>query len=256
MRRARAIQTRLLPPIESSSNGSYEVSAVFRPADSVAGDLYDIVELADGSTLLGVLDVSGHGVAAALYTALLRTVLRHQAKVTCDLARIVAAMNDEFTSVAGDSGEFATCFLVRLDRSTGSLEFVGAGHDPAVIVRADGSVELLEGRGLPIGLGGLEGYATSRSALRPGDRLFLYTDGLHEVIDEQGVQFGRQRLIDLLAKTSGLVPREQLDDVVRSVRSHERSGGFQDDVTLLCARRRRHDHNTSDSASSESAHVS
>ncbi|MFQ5805438.1 MAG: PP2C family protein-serine/threonine phosphatase [Phycisphaerae bacterium] len=236
MRRARAIQTRLLPR-NGAAHGSYDVTAVFRPADGVAGDLFDMVDLTDGSMLLAVLDVSGHGVAAALYTALLRTVLRHQARMTCDLAAIVEAMNDEFRGVAGGSGEFATCFLIRLDHATGALEYVGAGHDPAIIIRAGGSAELLEGQGLPIGVQDRQQRSTSRSVLRRGDRLFLYTDGLHEVFDNEGRRFGRERLTELLAETSRHEPKEQLRAVIRGVRSFLRDSGFADDVTLLCVRR-------------------
>lgn len=233
MRRAREIQSRLLPR-NGAKHGPYEIAAVFHPADSVAGDLYDIIELADGSLLLAVLDVSGHGVAAALYTALLRTVLRAQAKLTTDLNHITQAMNNELAGVVGSSGEFATCFLLRLDPNTGTVEYVGAGHDPAIAISATGRPRLFEGAGLPMGIRANETYSVETETLRSNERLFLYTDGLHEVFNANDVRFGRERLIELLSRTVAREPAEQLDDVIRSVQSFVSNGSFDDDVTLVC----------------------
>ena len=237
MRRAREIQARLLPR-NGAMHGPYEITACFRPADSVAGDLYDIIELANGSLLLAVLDVCGHGVAAALYTALLRTVLRAQAKLTPRLDRIVQAMNRELAGVVGHSGEFATCFLLRLDPNTGTLEYVGAGHDPAIAIGAAGSPRLFEGTGLPLGIRADEPYPVTTAALRPDERLFLYTDGLHEVFNASGVRFGRQRLIELLSRTVAREPAGQLNDVIRDVESFVDNRSFDDDVTLVCVCRK------------------
>lgn len=236
MARARDIQRRLLPSNGRSANG-LEVVAAFQPADSVGGDFYDVLSLSDGSVLLVVLDVSGHGVASALYTALLRAILRHVAKLTPDPARIATAMNDEFAGVVGDSGDFATCFLVRFAQDSEEIEYVSAGHDAAVIVRREGQVDILAGHDLPLGVERSETFTASRAELGAGDRLFLYTDGLHEAAVAEGREFGRERLNELLAKTSGRAPATQLDDVIQNVRSHAIDDGFQDDVTLLCARR-------------------
>jgi sigma-B regulation protein RsbU (phosphoserine phosphatase) len=233
LRRAREIQSRLLPR-NGTSHGFYEITACFRPAESVAGDLYDIIELADGSLLLAVLDVSGHGVAAALYTALLRTVLRSQTKLTTDPNRIAQAMNNELAGVVGGSGEFATCFLLRLDPSRGAFEYVGAGHDPAIVMSATGKPRLIEGEGLAMGIRANEKYPAARATLQPGERLFLYTDGLHEVFNADGVRFGRKRLIELLRRTIACEPAGQLDQVIRVVRSFAGNDSFDDDVTLVC----------------------
>ncbi len=236
MRRARAIQQRLLPR-DGGAEHSFELTAFFEPAESVAGDLYDVVPLPDGSTLLVVLDVSGHGVAAALYTALLRAVLRGQAKTTSDLSLIADAMNEELSSVTGKSGEFATCMLVRVEDDSDALEFVGAGHDPGVIVRADGSVQLLDGEGLPLGIRASEGYATANATLGLGDSLFLYTDGLHEVFDERGIRYGWDRLVELLRSIVHSDADDPLDEAVRVVRAFASGSSFDDDVTLLRVRR-------------------
>ncbi len=248
MKKAQGIQRGLLPRGDHDVSG-FDIATIFLPTDSVGGDLYDIVELQDGSTLVAVMDVSGHGVAAALCTALLRTVLRHAAVTTCDMTRIAEAMNRELSGIAGH-GEFATCFYARLLDGSGRVEYLSAGHDPAVIVRANGEKELLAGSGLPLGIEEGTGYQLRQSPLRSGDRLFLYTDGLHEVFDPHSRPLGRDSLEDLLVGTRELPVDEQLDAVVQKVRTFQGKTKFADDVTLLCLHRRaatelHHEHDVS-----------
>ena len=235
MKKAQGIQRGLLPRGDHDIKG-FDVATIFLPTDSVGGDLYDVVDLADGSTLLAIMDVSGHGVPAALYTALLRTVLRYQAAVTSDIRQIAEAMNHELSGIT-DQGEFATCFYVRLLCDSNEVEYVSAGHDPAIVVRSDGRVETLVGSGLPLGVEDGTKYERHRMRLEHDDRLFLYTDGLHEVFDEHRRQLGRNGLESLVVETRSLLPNEQVRSVVEKVRSFQRGMRFEDDVTLLCARR-------------------
>ncbi len=234
MRRAREIQQALLPRNGLKVNG-FDMAAQFLPAESVGGDLYDVLQFRGGSTLVCVFDVCGHGVAAALCTALLRTVLHHQAAVTSDLKRIAGAMNKELTEIA-PSGTFASCFLARLVSEPGRVEYVSAGHDPGIVVRMNGAQAALDDRGMVLGVRRRPHYRVSCHPLNPGDRLFLFTDGLHEVLDAQGRPFGRDRLRELLLRTGRLPPDEQLDTVIREVRSCQGVDRFDDDVTLLCIR--------------------
>lgn len=236
MERARSIQRGLLPRGDHHANG-FDIATVFLPTDSVGGDLFDIVDLKDGSTLLAIMDVSGHGVAAALCTALLRTVLRYEAAVTCDLTRIAEAMNRELIGIT-DPGGFATCFFVRILNNSGGVDYLSAGHHPAIVARADGRKELLACGGFPFGIEEDAVFENQQARLEPGDRLFLFTDGLHEVFNEEGKQLGRGRLEKLILETRNLPPREQLSAVVRGVCAYQRKTDFDDDVTLLCARRR------------------
>ncbi|MHC4092405.1 MAG: PP2C family protein-serine/threonine phosphatase [Planctomycetota bacterium] len=236
MKRAREIQQGLLPANHRATQ-HFEMAGMFLPADSVGGDLYDVVELKDGSVLLATFDVSGHGVPAALYTALLRTVLRHQAATTANIARIAEAMNQELCGIGGH-GEFATCFLAQLRNDGAEVEYVSAGHDPAIVVRGQGQTELLAGSDLVLGIERDTSYASRKSTLGSGDRLFLFTDGLHEVFGPNGRSLGRERLAGLLAETSKMPLERQLDVVLQRVRSFHGGGGFSDDVTLLAGRRK------------------
>lgn len=233
LKRAADIQSRLLPHLERAHAG-YEIAALFRPADSVGGDLYDVIELPDGSLLLALLDVSGHGVAAALHTALLRTVLHYEARSGNRVEDILRAMNDEFVHVVAGSGEFATCVLVRLHVSGGTGEWGSAGHDPPVIVRADGRVETLEGGGLPLGVALGSVYEALPIALDRDARLVLFTDGTHEAGNADGELFGRARLFASLASANPPTAAETLRSAIVAIERFSAKLVFDDDVSLLC----------------------
>ncbi len=235
MKQAQEIQQALLPRGDREVDG-YDIAAVFLPTESIGGDLYDNVKLSDGSTLLAVFDISGHGVPAALFTALLRAVVRHRAAATTDLAFIAEAMNAALAEVA-PSDTFATCLLVRLLPSEGAVEYVRAGHDPAILVTPGKPPVKLEHGGMVLGVQQQVQYEVSRVALPCGSRIIMFTDGIHEASDAQMRLYGRERLAKLLAETSDLPPEEQLHAVVRSAQSFQGRDRFDDDVTLLCARR-------------------
>ncbi len=233
MQRAHEIQRRLLPN-RAQAGPRLSVAAEFEPADSVAGDLYDVVLLDDGSVLVTVLDVSGHGIAASLYTALLRAVLRGEARRTSDPGAILQSMNEELAHVVGRSGEFVTCFLARIDAHRGEVRYAGAGHEPVVLLRADGDTELLEGDGLPLGVMAEETYGSAMRALSSGDRLLLFTDGLHEVAGPDGTLFGRSRLVESIRCHRKQSAERQVTAVVTDVRRYASGRPFGDDFTLMC----------------------
>lgn len=235
MERARKIQQRLLPPRETRFPGLMVFSA-FVPTTSVAGDLFDCIELADGSVAAVVIDVSGHGVPAALYTALLRTVLRYEMNGAIGLDDLLTRTNRQLHAVS-DAGDFATCFVARIAADRTRLEFAKAGHDPAILLRAGGDPCLLDANGLPLGVEGTAAYEAKAIEFRPADRLILYTDGLHEVFDAQGNPFGRERLARLAAKTAHLPAAEQVRRLITAAQDFQGAAGFADDVTLVCVHR-------------------
>lgn len=236
MRRARDIQSRLLPR-SHVVQGTCEITVYFQPAEGVGGDFYDVVPVGEDSTLITVLDVSGHGVAPALYTALLRTVLRHEARLIIDPGRLLELMNREFADVGIRSGDFATCFLCRIDATKEVIQYASAGHEPALLITSQGETQWLNECGTPLGVIDTERYETAAVDFRSGARILLYTDGLHEVANAAGELFGRDRLFESFASSRLAEPSDQVSQVVSRVRSFTTSERFIDDVTLLCVRR-------------------
>ncbi|GMU35267.1 hypothetical protein B7486_10200 [cyanobacterium TDX16] len=231
MQRARRIQEGLLPPREQQITG-YSVAAVFIPTESVGGDLYDVIPLADGSILVAVMDVAGHGVPAALYTALLRTVLHYETKGPTSLAAIMTRLNEEVRRVSR-SQDFVTCLLARLWAGEGRLEYVRAGHEPAIVVHQDGEVTELEDGGIVLGIESQPEFEASEAAFAAQDRLFVFTDGLNEAVSPGGKMLGRAELIRMIAARHTMPLIDQLGTVVELVQAFQGGKQFLDDVTLV-----------------------
>lgn len=232
MVRAKEIQESLLPVLTEEVNG-FRCAAQFLPADNVGGDLFDLVRQKDGSVLVVVLDVSGHGVPAALYTAFLRTVFRYEAERAQDPATVLAEMNARLHEVSRLE-DFATCFLLQIAPGGDVVSYARAGHDPAVLVRADGTLQELKTGGLPLGVLPSPSYVSSQERIAFHDRLFLYTDGLHEVFDKEGRLFGRERLKGVLRGTMSYSPHDQVRHVIEQVRLFGQATNLADDATLIC----------------------
>lgn len=238
MQRAREIQQRLLPQTPVHRDG-WRIAAAFEPAESVGGDLFDIIELPAGGLIVAVWDVSGHGIPGALYTALLRTVLHQQIRHNHDPLALLEALNAELRSVVGDSGQFATGTIVRLEPDQGRFQYVSAGHPPALIVGPDGARSQIAGDGLILGVAETIGATCRTLRLAHHQRLYLFTDGLFEASGPEGPQFGSDRLGELLAAATRRQPTRpgHIDQVIEYVRAFIGRDRFDDDVTLLEVRR-------------------
>ncbi len=237
MASAAVIQRALLPKVAEFAAGSgLDVAAAMTPARDVGGDFYDLVRLADGRVALGVGDVCGKGMPAALFMGITKTLIRINLRETPDLpgAILKANVNLENNNAAQ---LFATLCYAAFDPRSGEVEYCSCGHLPALMRRADGAVEKLPAGGLPVGLFDQLKLKTRRAAMRPGDLLFLYTDGVTEAVDAQRGEFGEERLIELLAQGEGAGATEWIARVDAAVRQFSRGEPQFDDVTCLAIRR-------------------
>lgn len=231
MRRAREIQRTLLGDRSLRVNGC-SIQAVFLPTATVGGDFFDMVPMRDGSTLVAVIDVTGHGVPGALCTALLRSSLRHLTRTTCDVAEIMRGLNQDLCDVAA-AGVFATAVLVKLGPDSGEIQYANAGHDSPLLIAPDGGVTALNHAGLMLGVEPDANHETIRADIVSGSRLFVVTDGLHEATSPRGEQFGRERLSEALSTTGRLPLEAQLHATINRGRAFCGQDDFEDDVTLL-----------------------
>jgi sigma-B regulation protein RsbU (phosphoserine phosphatase) len=130
------------------------------------------------------------------------------------------------------AGRFATLCYLRIDGDRGTLTYANAGHNPPLLARADGRVERLRTGGLVLGVFPDVQYASGETAIGPGDRLLLYTDGITEVTDDRDDEFGEDRLADALTRYRHLDAVALHASVYAEVRAFA-AQGFQDDATLL-----------------------
>lgn len=232
---ARRIQSRLLPASAPTIAG-LDVAGVSESAREVGGDYYDHLDQGGGRVLLVVADVSGKGVPAALLMSGFRASLMSQDAAGAEPAALAKRLND-FLVRSVEPGKFVTAFLAYVDGGSGRLDYVNAGHNPPVVVRRDGSVELLTEGGLILGISPVSEFASGHTTLYPGDLLTLYTDGVTEGADASNEQWGEERLVASLKGASGQSAAAVAERIVREVRSFEGESGPADDITVLVARR-------------------
>jgi serine phosphatase RsbU (regulator of sigma subunit) len=228
---ARRIQEDLLP--ESLPNVAGIIAAArLIPAETMSGDFYDAVLLDDGLALLAV-DVSGHGVPAALIAAMAKLAFSQSSARAADPAALLTAMNETLTGRIG--GQFFTACCVFLDPVRGLARLGNAGHPPVLLLR-NAQVQALKPAGPLAGLLPDARYGVTEIALTPGDRILIYTDGVTECCSPEEEEFGLERLGGALREGAALSPDAFADHLLDQLRTWSgREGTFEDDVTVLVA---------------------
>jgi sigma-B regulation protein RsbU (phosphoserine phosphatase) len=223
---AMEVQQRLLPASAPKVRG-LDVAGHSTYCDETGGDYYDFLILdktAPHQVLVALGDVMGHGVAAALVMSGVRAVLRDRAVEAGDLAEMMGRLNN---FIAADHGgeRFMTMHLSVIDAKTKTMRWVSAGHDPVIVFDPADHIFTEVGKGgLPLGIMDDMEYNERTSAIRPGQVLFIGTDGVWEMPNANGEQFGKHRLRDVIRECAA----RSADEIVRSVR--ERLTAFRGDV--------------------------
>lgn len=231
---ARRVQENLLPKPGRGVPG-VTIAAVHHPADGVAGDYYDAVPLADGSMLVCVADVVGHGVPAAMVAAVLKVLVLDAAEADPDPGRVVRRVNARFAALGIPDG-FASLLVARWCPVRQTLWYASAGHEPGLLTAGSAPPVPLESTGTLLGVledGEWECVAVPACA---GTTLLLLTDGVPEAMDAAGVQFGRSRLAAVVPAAAGGSPESLVAAVDAAVRSHLAGRPPDDDYTLVAVR--------------------
>ncbi len=255
MQLAAEIQRQILPKGVPSLPG-YEISGWNRPAREVGGDYYDLLPLASSTgsgrsggdsgdgrrrvSRLGIAlgDVSGKGVPAALMVSTLHSAIRLLMGRVETGPRLVERLNRHILASSAPN-KFVTLLVGELDAEVGAFRYVNAGHNPGLLLRADGGLERLDPGGLPVGLLPDGSYRADRVDLAPGDLLCLYSDGITECPSPEDEEFGEERLIELLREARTRPVGEILETVDRVVTDFAGGASQGDDQTMVLIRRRR-----------------
>lgn len=231
LRIAAEIQQALLPP--SCWSLSY-FDAVGRtvPCRAIGGDFFDYMTFADGRPGFALADVSGKGAPAALLTAVIQGVLAAQASSGGGPAATLGRINEVLIRRAIES-RFVTMFLTALTPD-GDLTYCNAGHNPPFLM-SGGTVRRLTTGGLICGLFPTATYEEETVALRPGDLLVIFSDGVSEALNAAGEEFGDDRILACLEKATGPV-QEVLDQLLSTVREFATGTVQSDDMTAVVLR--------------------
>jgi serine phosphatase RsbU (regulator of sigma subunit) len=229
---ARSVQRSLLPKTMPRIPG-YSIAARSTTCYEVGGDYLDAIGLPDGRHLMVVADVAGKGLASAIVATSFRAAIRSQAGNSGNLAELAARMGQQHWEEGSEAQRrYMTAFFLRLDTESSQIEVVNAGHNPAALVLPDGSVQIIEASGPPLGmLPGMK-YTEERHAFPPGARMLLYTDGLTEVFRDDE-EFGQDRLIDTFRDTPSPEAEQILDVLWETLGTFSLHEPQTDDMTAL-----------------------
>ncbi len=247
LRAAARIQETFLPREAPRIPGT-DFAWAYRPCDELAGDGLNVVPLGHGKVALYILDVSGHGVAAALLSVTLSRLLSPPSEpssiLVCDRAtgdpcaitppaEVAARLNRLFPFDTATE-QFATLVYGLLDATTGEFRYVSAGHPGPVHLPASGDPVILESQGSPIGLAD-DTYLERSVRLNAGDRMFLYSDGVPEAMDPAGAQFGDARLLAAVERGRSTPLRDGVASLLEEISRWHGSARPHDDISILAA---------------------
>ena len=214
--------------------GEFDICASMDPAKEVGGDFYDFYLIDDDHLCLLIADVSGKGIPAALFMMVSKIILQSCAMLGQSAGEVLTKTNEAICSNNKES-MFVTVWIGILEISTGRLTCANAGHEYPALSRKDGGFELVKDRhGLVIG--GMDGvkYREYELTLSPGDKLFVYTDGVPETTDADNVMFGTERMLSALNAEPGASPERILKNVRAAVDGFVNGAEQFDDLTMLC----------------------
>jgi len=210
-----------------------DLFAFLRSAREVGGDLYDFFVLDKTKFCFAVGDVSGKGVPASLFMAVTRTLLRTIADTTQSPSEMLNTLNKSL-AFNNKANMFVTFFLGILDLETGELKFANAGHNPPLLIKSNGEVELFEvAGGIPLGLFSSYEYPESTITLSAGDKIFGFTDGVNEAENAQEEQFEDERILEYITKFANKNPRELVDAMSVELEDFVQGYVQSDDITMM-----------------------
>ena len=229
---AKQIQLSALPT-NFPDGEDYSIYAEMIAAKEVGGDFYDFYKLSDTTVAFLAADVSGKGIPAAMFMMTAKTIIK-------DLAESGMAVNDIFTKANeklcenNESGMFVTAWMGILDLTTGNVQFANAGHNPPLLKRANGDFDYLKTRAGFV-LAGMEGirYRLGEITLNPGDRLFLYTDGIPEATNIDNKLYGEDRLLSFMNQNATIEATKLLPALKKNIDEFVGEAPQFDDITML-----------------------
>lgn len=235
---ARELQGGLLPnvfPTRQESPG-IELFARLDPAKEVSGDLYDFFFVEPGKLCFVVGDVSGKGIAAGIFMAVTRTLIRATAIPGRTPLEILTRVNAQLAR-ENQANLFVTMILGVVDTQNGQIVYGQGGHNPPVLLTAGGKPSYEPPGGMPLGVFEDAKFGERRLQLKPGETLLVYTDGVTEAMNEARDLFGEERLLEAVSQSAALTAEKLTERVVEKVEDFVREAERSDDITLLALKR-------------------
>ncbi|MCD4818477.1 MAG: SpoIIE family protein phosphatase [Candidatus Cloacimonetes bacterium] len=235
LRIARNIQESLLPRIfpPFPERHEFDLYAKYIPAKEVAGDFYDFFFLDQDKFAFLIADVSGKGIAASLFMAVAKTMIKAKSDVNKSPDKILFEVNNDLC-VDNESAMFVTTFLAILDMSSGKVIYSNGGHNLPYLIKNNGNISQIENTdGIALGVMDDADFHTNEIYLQKNDVLYLYTDGINEAMDKNDNEFSYQRLENILSNTKNANSKEITERTIDAVKKFTIDAEQSDDITVL-----------------------
>jgi sigma-B regulation protein RsbU (phosphoserine phosphatase) len=233
---ARSIQMSLVPKTFPPFPDRDEISlfAILEPAREIGGDLYDFYMADENHICMVVGDVTGKGVPAALFMAVTRTFLKSIWREEIDPALTLQRLNNSLAE-DNDTDMFVTLFCGVLDLRTGKYRYARGGHNPPLWIQKDKPIARVPWiNGVLVGVIPESTFEEAEITLKPGDRVFMFTDGVTEANNPAHDEYGEERLLETLEKCREQSNNEMIAAVRDSIRTFAEGTEQSDDITMLC----------------------
>jgi sigma-B regulation protein RsbU (phosphoserine phosphatase) len=237
---AKEIQTWLLPA-EPPQVPGLEIAFATRPANTVAGDYYDVFARSCPSSghttfLIAIADVAGKSVPAAMLMATFQASLKTLSGTPGPLTELVGRMNRYACSNSQNGRRFTTAFIAEFDPASRRLIYVNAGHNNPMLRRRSGLIERLDAGGMPLGIMEDAAYQSGEATMETGDWLIAFTDGVIEAENSLTQEYGEERLIMMVHSGVSLAPSMMLNSILIDLDRFVGSAPQHDDVTCMLLR--------------------
>ncbi len=231
------VQKSLLPQSKPNVQG-LDIAGRNVSCDEIGGDYFDFLwrrENPAGPFTVAVGDITGHGVDSALLMTSARAFLRMRASQPGTMAEVITAMNGHLTQDVLETGRFMTLFYLTMDLQKDAIEWIRAGHDPAILYDPQqDTFEELKGSGVALGVNAAFEYAANhRKGLANGQIIAIGTDGIWEAFNKKGKMFGKQRFRDIIRQHAGAGADDILNAVYNQINQFTEGQKSEDDITLV-----------------------
>jgi sigma-B regulation protein RsbU (phosphoserine phosphatase) len=239
---AHEIQSMLLPK-EFPDITDLQMASIYQPAQKVGGDLYDIFKIGEDRVGIAIADVSGKGIPASLLMAICQSNLRHFARHVDSPARVLSELNEVMLGEMRPE-MFVTIIFAVIDTKSGQLIFARGGHELPIVIRSgengDARSEFIESDGIALGMVPCEIFdlavTDTTVPFEKGDILALYTDGVTEVVNSNGTEFGNVRLAEVVRTLRSRAPGDLVNGILDRISLFAGEAGQNDDFTVVIAK--------------------
>jgi serine phosphatase RsbU (regulator of sigma subunit) len=237
MRLGGVVQRRMIPKSAPCIQG-LDVAAIYKPCYQIGGDLYDFLQVDEKKLVVGIADVIGKGIPAAIMMSMFRGTLRAYTDggfTRHSMKEVIQKLNRSASEECRD-GEFITLFIAQIDVESNSLTYCSCGHEPALLIRRGDIIELDQG-GLVLGIIPEARYTINTVEFKQGDLLLMYTDGLIDAMNFEGRIWGKEQLLKAVKKSPRITAEGLTHNILRYRRRFSGLASQTDDTSIVAIRR-------------------